>query len=76
MSQNVTDDEKLLYKFTPEEQAIVVKRWSAYVQSLEVIAELHGLDALGLPLNVSLQKAGFVAPPGVEIKQGAQKREK
>lgn len=61
---------QFLYQFTDEERAAIQRRFSQYMQAVEVIAELHGLHLLGVQLQTDPQNRGFIAPPGMEIKKG------
>ena len=68
-------DEQFLYRFSPEEKAVIDRRFQVYMAAVEVVAELRGLGKLGVPLNADPTNSGFLLPPGVEIKRGAAQQE-
>lgn len=63
-------DAEFLYRFSEEERAVVQRRFREYTAAVAVIAELHGLPALGVPLRTDAQNIGFIAPPGVQVQKG------
>jgi hypothetical protein len=61
---------EFLYRFTEEERAVIGRRFAEYAAAVRIVAELHGLDRLGMPLNTDPQNIGFLKPEGVEIRKG------
>lgn len=57
----MTMEQKLKYTFTPEERALLERRFAAYLDAVKLIAELHNIQG---NITVSVDMAGFV---GAEV---------
>lgn len=60
-------EQEYIYKFTPEERQVILNRFQLYAAAVQVVAELHGLPSLGVPLNTDPGNNGFICPEGLQV---------
>ena len=68
-----TDAQEFLYRFNEDELRVVQARFIQYMQAVQVIAEMHGLDKLGFPLTTDPENNGFLLLPGIKVQKGESK---